>query len=167
MLVCLAGCAKFSAECELIVVPRLMLTQGSDENAPAFGVRLYAWYIDEKDVRDTDRRPFSYADADSGIARHRVTGEVRSHDLAARQSEEDGLIRLPVTSSPVLLVAVDPVHRLYAFRTFKYQIPLEEIRIPVSFKIWRGGQSPYEYRENEWVIRSELYDNPPQSEQAE
>jgi hypothetical protein len=124
-----------------------MTSAGSDIQNPAYMTRLYGWYIDEKDIMNW--RPDTFADADAGIIRHRVTHEVRSHGITASQLGEDIFISMIITRSPVLLVAVDPVSGMYAWRTFKYQIPLQTTRVPVSFKTYLDT---YPYKENEWTI---------------
>ncbi|MDR2912696.1 MAG: hypothetical protein LBV38_05295 [Alistipes sp.] len=143
----ITGCTKFTPDCELVVLPRLMTSAGSDIQNPAYMTRLYGWYIDEKDIMNW--RPDTFADADAGIIRHRVTHEVRSHGITASQLGEDIFISMIITRSPVLLVAVDPVSGMYAWRTFKYQIPLQTTRVPVSFKTYLDT---YPYKENEWTI---------------
>jgi hypothetical protein len=113
--------------------------------------RVYVWYIDETDARDGIWRPGSWADAEAGIVRHRNTGEVRSHALVGYQSDEDNCVHLVLTKSPVLLVAVDPINRFYAWRVFRYKIPLESIRVPVTFRVWRWEQP---YVESDWTVVS-------------
>jgi hypothetical protein len=159
----LAGCKKYSVECELVVQPRVMVSQGSDPRTPAYMARVYVWYIDEKEHLNNPWRPASWADADAGIVRHRSTGEVRSHGLAGTQSEEDGYIHIPLTSSPVLLVAVDPINRFYAWRTFEFEIPLERVLVPVTFRTYYNTtQIPY--REEEWTVMSEEKEKAPVEE---
>ncbi len=136
-------------------MPRRMATQGSDTQSAANMVRLYAYYISESDAHNGNWRPESYADADAGLVRHRISGEILSHGLVREQNADDTYIHMVVSRSPVLLVAVDPIAGFYAWRTFKYEIPLAEIRIPVTFKVWQWAQP---YRENEWTITSERYE---------
>jgi hypothetical protein len=154
MALALAGCTKYSVECELVVQPRVMVSQGSDPLTPAYMARVYVWYIDQKDFLDNPWRPASYADADAGIVRHRTSGEVRSHGLVGTQSQEDGYIHIPLTNSPVVLVAVDPINRYYAWRTFEFEIPLERVLLPVTFRTYyQETQIPY--REEEWTIMND------------
>ena len=158
-LMALAGCKKYSVECELIVQPYVMVTSGSDVHTPGHLIRVYVFYTDEKNYLNPEWRPGSWADAEAGIIRHRTTGEERSHGLVGTQSDEDGYIHITLTSSPMLLVAVDPVNKFYAWRTFKYEVPLERLFVPVSFKIY---QPPY--KEFEWNVASERSENAPQED---
>lgn len=154
-----ASCTKYTVECELVVQPYVKITQGSGDNTPAYLARAYVYYIEEKEFLNPNWRPESYADADAGIIRHRTTGEIRSHGLMAGQGE-DGFVRITVTSSPMLLVAVDPVNKFYAYRTFQYKIPLERILIPVTFKIYQGTQ-PYKETDG-WTYAGEQNGDTPQ-----
>ncbi len=124
-----------------------MVSSGSDLLTPAYMARAYVFYIDKKEFLNPTRRPASYADAEAGIIRHISTGEVRSYNLSGAQGE-DNYIHLPLTKSPMMLVAIDPVNRIYAWRTFQYEIPLERLFVPVTFKAYQ--QTPY--TENLWRV---------------
>jgi hypothetical protein len=129
-----------------------MTSPASDALTPAYMVRVYATYISDADVLDEGVwRPESWADAEAGLVRHRTTGEVRSHGLMGVQDEEDTYVHLILTSSPVVLVAVDQMNKFYAYRVFRYEIPLETIRVPVTFKTWQWERP---YKENEWTFVS-------------
>jgi hypothetical protein len=152
--VVLASCARYDPECELVLQPRVMVSQGSDPLTPAYMARLYVWYITEREYLDNPWRPASWADAEAGVVRHRTSGEMRSFGLSGVQGEEDGFIHVPLTRSPVLLVAVDPVNRFYAWRTFEFKIPLERVLVPVTFRTYyNADQIPY--REEEWTVMSD------------
>jgi hypothetical protein len=159
-LLALAGCKKYSVESELIVQPYVMVTSGSDVHTPGHLVRVYVFYTDQKEYLEPQWRPGSYADAEAGILRHLSSGEERSHSLVGTQSEGDGFVHITLTRSPMTLVAVDPVNKFYAWRTFKYEVPLERLYVPVSFKIYQ----PQPYKEMEWRVASERGENIPQDE---
>ncbi len=153
-LLALAGCTKYNVECELVLQPRVMVSEGSNPLTPAYMARVYVWYIDKKEHLDHNWRPESYADAEMGVVRHRGTGEVWPFGLTGTQAE-DGYVRIPLTSSPVLLVAIDPVNRLYAWRTFDFRIPLERVYVPVTFRTYyRPEQFPY--RDGDWTVLREV-----------
>lgn len=164
-VVALAGCTKYSVECELVVQPRVMISAGSGSSTPAYMARVYAWYIDDKDIANW--RPGSYADAEAGLVRHRTTGEVRSHGLMAVQrtdfqSVEDSYVHLIISRSPVLLVAVDPVNRFYGYRKFEYKVPWDRALVPVTFKTWQLS-----YDEYGWKMISELSEQPSEEQESE
>ncbi len=156
----LAGCKKFSVECELVLQPRVMLSAGSDPRTPAYMARAYVFYVDEKEYLRPVRRPESYADAEAGIIRHVTSGEVTSYNLSGMQ-QGDNYIYLSLTQSPMMLVAVDPVNRIYAWRTFQYEIPLERIFVPVTFKAYQATP----YKENEWTVVKESDENAPPADE--
>jgi hypothetical protein len=159
-LAVLTGCKKFSVECDLVLQPRVMVSSGSDPRTPAYMARAYVFYIDEKEYRNPSWRPASYADAEAGIIRNTRTDEVRSYNLAGAQGE-DTYVHLVLTKSPIVLVAVDPVNRFYAWRTFQYEIPLERIFVPVVFRTYQTTP----YKESDWTFASEEDENATQEEQ--
>ncbi len=154
----LAGCKKFSVECELVLQPRVMVSSGSDPLTPAYMARVYAFYIDENEYRRPSILPASYADAEAGVIRRGT--QVRSHNLMGEQ-QDDTFVRLVLTKSPVLLVAVDPVNRFYAWRTFQYEIPLERLYVPVTFRTYQKDR----HKEGDWTFVSEASENATQEEQ--
>jgi hypothetical protein len=165
-LVALAGCTKYPVECELVVQPRVMVSEGSDPLTPAYMARVYVWYINKKEHLDHKWRPESYTDAEAGVVRHRDTGEVWSFGLSGTQSGEKGYVHIPLTSSPVLLVAIDPVNKLYAWRTFEFRVPLESVLVPVTFRTYyRPEQFPY--RDGDWTVLRSESENTPQEENSE
>lgn len=163
-----AGCKKYDEECHLVVQPCVMVSAGSDPKTPAYMARVYAFYITERDEVDECWAPASYADAEAGIVRHLTTGEVRTFGLVAEQrekdasgedAEKDGFAHLVLSRSPVVLVAVDPVNKFYAYRTFAFQLPLRApLYVPVTFRVYNSAAA---YEENKWKIASL------ESEQAE
>jgi hypothetical protein len=159
LLSTLTSCKKYSVECELVVRPYVKITSGSDDHTLGYLIRVYAFYTDEKDYLNPRWRPASWVNAEAGLIRNVATGEVRSHDLMGGQSPEDGYVHLTLTSSPMVLVAVDPVNKFYAWRTFKYEVPLERLYVPVSFEIYQSS-----YKKYEWNVASEKSDNTPPEE---
>lgn len=155
----LAGCKKFSVECELVLQPRVMISSGSDPLTPAYMARVYAFYIDDDEYLRPDMIPSSYADAEAGVIRNGT--QMRSYSLAGEQ-QDDTFVHLVLTKSPVLLVAIDPVNRFYAWRTFKYEIPLERIFVPVVFRTYQTEP----YKESDWMIISEASENTTQEDEG-
>ena len=155
LMFALAGCTKYTVDCDLTIQPRLMVSAGSDIKTPAIMARAYVWYVSEKEAYDQTWIPESYSDAEAGIVRHRTSGEERSYDLWGAQSEEDTYVHITITSSPMMLVALDPVNKMYAYRSFKYQAPIEQVVVPVTFKPYQ--QTPY--KENDWIVISERDEN--------
>lgn len=154
----LAGCKKVSAECEFVIKPRLMVAEGSNPDQPAYMVRVYAFYNVGKLRKDAERdwRPASYAEAESGIISHTRTGEIRSYSLMGEQNDEDSFVYMTLTSSPVMLVAVDPLSRFYAYGVFEYGIPMPTFYLAVHFKKWET-EAPYKDGQY-WTVVSAEYE---------
>jgi len=155
-----AGCKGYDQECHLVVQPYVMVNAGSDPKTPAYMARVYAFYISERDEVDECWAPASYADAEAGVIRHESTGEMRTFGLVAEQREKDttgedpekdGYAHLVLSRSPLVLVAVDPVNKFYAWRTFAFALPLRApLYVPVSFKVYNSAS----YVENKWTVVS-------------
>ncbi len=141
------SCTKVSPECEIVVRPRLMVTDGSDPDTPAYGARVYAFYV-EGNVSDIKLwRPDSRADAEAGIVTNSRTGEVRSFNLVGEQVESED-ISLVVSRSPVVLVVVDPSSGMWAHRGVEYDIPLARLYLTARFR----QEKPTPYNELEWTV---------------
>lgn len=146
VMLCLAGCAKYSTEMLLIITPRSLPVQSSPPASPAYMITAYSYYIPADDIDNW--APRSYAEAEAGIIRHAATGQARSHDFA-REQGEDTFIRFTLSRSPVLLVAVDPINRFYAWRKFEYPVPIETMNIVLRFLLWR---TEARYTDSLWNI---------------
>ncbi len=131
-------------------MPRVMAVPSSPADGVGYLVRVYAFYISKEDAFAKSWAPANYADADAGIIRHATTGEVRSQSLVEGQGEDD-FVHLTITSSPLVLVAVDPVNHFYAYRIIEYQIPMPKLYIPVRFQLWKTEP----YTDSEWRIAGE------------
>lgn len=162
LLLCASSvsCVKFSPECEVVVRASVQTAQGSTPGVtPAYMARVYAFYISPEEMKARTWAPESYADAEAGIVRHIDTGEIRSTSLVGGQGE-DGWVHLVVSSSPVLLVAVDPVNRFYGYRTIEYMVPLPRLVIPVHFQLWRTEP----YTDSLWWMAPDKSEEPDQDE---
>ena len=159
---CLSGCAKYSAECELVIMPRLLKASNSALDTPAEQVRIYAFYNLGKYKGDVEKwRPASYADASEGVvSRNSNPDDFRIYNLMAEQSDEgdDTYVRLVLSSSPVMLVAVDPVNRFYGWRVFEYMIPMPQVYMPVRFQIWKPTTDLPVYEDLLWKMTGEKFD---------
>ncbi len=131
-LLSFAGCVKFDSECEFIIKPRWLpvsMNEQSSPDNPAYMVRVYAFYNVGKNPSEAERwRPRSFAQAEAGIIHHRTSDQRHSYSLVGEQGD-DKLVHLTMTSSPVVLVAVDPLNRFYAYGVFEYGIPMPQLEI--------------------------------------
>ncbi len=122
-------------------------------------VKMYAFYIPEGDIHNW--RPNSYAEAQAGIVTHQKSGKQRAHGLVAGQ-RDDNYIHLVITKSPVLLVTVDEFDKMYAWRTFEYEIPAAKVYIPVHFSTYKGSVEAPSYDDgngkNKWTVVNANYE---------
>lgn len=148
-------CAKFSPECEFVIKPRLRRMSMDKPGSPAYMVRVYAFYNIGKTRSLAEKwRPRSFAEAEAGIINRRGSDEVRSYSLVGEQGE-DTFVHLTMTSSPVMLVAVDPLNRFYAYGVFEYEIPLPRLEIVLPINGWLDKEP---YKEAYWTVINEKYD---------
>lgn len=148
----LAGCVKYSVDCRLAIRPRILTTQSSPaDGQAAYMVRIYATYVPEAGKERW--APESYADADAGIIRNMDSGAARSHGLMAEQAEGSETVDMTLSNSPVILVAVDPINRLYAYRYFEYKPPLrQEVLMTLRFLLWKPEAR---YVDSYWTVVNE------------
>lgn len=153
-----AGCGKAVVDCEIVVSP---LTQNV-QNGPlheAYMVTVYAWYLSSDEWHVT-----SYGNAEAGIIEHKVTGELRGHDFAQGQDETDAKVRFRFTRPTVLMVAVDPINKLYAWRQFNIPENFPLLYADVRFIIWRS-LTTFEYKEQGWTVVNEALRNAEEEEE--
>jgi hypothetical protein len=145
-------------------MPRRKAFASSPPDGKAYQVRIYVFYIGRgtKPAQFTEAenwRPLSYADAEAGIITNKYTGEVRSTEFF-REQAEDSYIYLPLTSSPVVLVAVNEYDKYYAWRAFKYESPMPRIVISVMFDLKKStAENPYfKDSSNGWIVTAEQFE---------
>jgi hypothetical protein len=167
-MVALVNCGgKGVYETDLIIRPRIKISEGSaDAGEPAYQMRLYAWYISDKEKKDNEWVASSWEDADGGIITNTRTGERRSFEFLAEQpqielaegeelKDEDTYIHLTLTRSPVFLVAVDPINRFYAYRTLEMPKPMSWMRLTLMIRTWKEREKWLE-----WTVTSADYVKP-------
>ena len=166
----MSGCAKYTSDCEVVIRPRVLRVQSSPSSGEAaYMVKVYAYYISEDDIENW--APASYADAESGFIRHKISGETRRSGFMREQPDyddgaldEDTYIRFTFSNSPIFLVAVDPVNKFYAWRELEYKVPLDRLTIVLRFQLWKNAE---QYKDSEWYISSENFDNLAETEESE
>jgi hypothetical protein len=146
----------------LLIKPRRLVVDSSPKDGLAYDVRVYAFYIGQGikpgDIEAAkDWRPLSYSDAESGILTNIKTGEVRTTGFF-REQDEDHFIRMTLSSSPVVLVAVNAMDRYYAWRVFNYEIPMPHVEIVLRFLLNKSTAETPEYRDSLWSVVAEKYE---------
>jgi hypothetical protein len=163
-VVALAYCGKGDYETDLIIRPRIKISEGSaDAGEAAYQMRVYAWYISKNERLNNEWQAASWEDADAGIITNVRTGERRSFEFLASQPEitlaegeelldEETYIHLTLTRSPVFLVAVDPINRFYAYRSLEMPKPMPWMRLTLMIRTWKEREKWLD-----WTITSADY----------
>jgi hypothetical protein len=164
LLVGVTACGKADYETDLIIRPRIKISEGSAaEGEAAYQMRVYAWYITKDEKLNNLWEASSWEDADAGIITNIKTGERRSFEFLVAQPEielaegeelkdEDTYIHLYLTRSPVFLVAVDPLNRFYAYRSLEMPKPMPWMRLTLMIRIWKEREKFLD-----WTITSADY----------
>ena len=151
VLFALCACTKVKTDCNYVIVPHIQVEKNSAETTPQ-GLVAYARYGSAE--RWTVA---SYADASQGIFSDTESAEQRSYSLSSVQ-DQDGNIVFRFTSSPLVLVVVDPTYGIYAWRSVTLTDNLWNLIVPVRFRPWR---TDYTYTESKWTVVNEA--NAPES----
>jgi hypothetical protein len=164
VLMALSACVKYTATCELVVMPRRMPVESSPTDGAAHMVRIYVIYIGKGKINENldikDWRPMSYSDAEAGMITNTKTGGVKYASLY-RQQGDDSYVRLPITSSPAVLVAVNEMDEYYAWRYFEYEVPMPRMEIVLRFMLWKSTDQAPLYSDSEWTVGSAAWPDTP------
>lgn len=153
------GCFKsISYDTEYILRPYVQVeNQGPITSAP--GVRAYAF-----DADTAGWMVASYADALEGVLTSKRSGAgqvLRPVAVSEPCPPSDTIassldwIRMRIDGSSRMIVAVDPQHRLYAYRQQEFQANLSPYYVAVTFRSWRNS-----YTEGGWRVINEFYIEP-------
>ncbi len=147
VLLCFGGCAKYTPDCEVIVMPRRAPVKASERKVePAYQVKVFAYYMSEKEMDKW--APKTYAQAQSGQVLNADTGEIRPYNLMAQQAG-DTYVHVTISNSPVMLVAVNEYDKFYAWRMLKYEIPTAKLEIVLRFMLW---ETTAPYKNSDWIV---------------
>jgi hypothetical protein len=163
-IVAFTTCGKGNYETDLIIRPRIRISEGSaPEGEAAYQMRVYAWYITKDEKLNNLWEAASWEDADAGIITNIKTGERRSFEFLVEQPEielaegeelndEDTYIHLALTRSFVFLVAVDPLNRFYAYRPLEMPKPMPWMRLTLMIRTWKEREKWLD-----WTVTSADY----------
>lgn len=104
----------------------------------------------------------SYDDALAGVITSKSDPAVRqSAPLAASQpyvfEGAEGWISLALDRERQMIVAVDPVDRLYAYTDQSIGVNLSPLYVSLTFQPWKTG---FSYKNGNWSIYNEFYEPP-------
>lgn len=150
----LAGCFKeVSMRTDVVLKPWVQ----AESNGELQGVEdPVAWAFEADTAQWTVA---SYADALAGRLTDKRTGAEGPRPVEGAlmriDSVEIDLVSMHVERSPVVLVAVDPVNRLYGYRQLELGENLSPLWVSVVFRPWRLMRK---YVDGAWRMVNEFYE---------
>ncbi len=112
------------------------------------GIIAYAFAADT-----TQWTVASYEDALNGVLTSKTSGEKRS-DAMERVEQSDSTVVLQLTVTPVTIVVVDPINKLFAWRMTEVVENLPDLYVSVTFRPWSAKKL---YVEGPWRMNNEAY----------
>ena len=153
----LAGCFKDVSYKTNYVLKPLAQAQTVDPVEPFEGLKAYSF--------DADTALYtvsSYEDALNGVISlkgrpsERITTPVSTSAPYEREGTT-GWVSLELRSPTQMVVAVDPVHRLYAYTQQEVEVNLPNLYVALTFRTWKEGNS---YKDGNWSYYNEFYAPP-------
>lgn len=151
----LTGCFKDVSYKTTYVLKPLMQRVSGDLLEPVEGASAYAF--------DADTAAWfvaSYDDALSGVISLRSDpAQKRSDPTAVAEPDEtfEGRLRMKLGLRSQMVVAVDPVNRLYAYTQQKNAANLPYTYVTLLFRPYRQGTT---YRDGNWIFGNDFYTPP-------
>lgn len=148
------GCfKKVTLDCRYNVRPYFqaesggVAVQGENTIAYAFAADTTQWTV------------ASYDDALNGVLTSKTSGEKRT-DALVRAEQEEQMVVLQLTVTPVTIIVVDTEHRLFAWRMTEVAENLPDLYVSVT---WRPWSTKKQYIEGPWRMNNEAYVAPEQT----
>lgn len=151
------GCFKDTSLRTNYVIKPLSQTLSTDPYEPFEGLKAYAFSADTNLYTVA-----SYEDALNGVISlkgqpsEQITTPVATSEPLEREGTT-GWVKLSLSSPTQMIVAVDPVHRLYAYTQQELEVNLPNLYVTLPFKIWKEGTS---YKDGNWSFYNEFYTPP-------
>ncbi len=95
----------------------------------------------------------SYDDALNGVLTSKTSGEKRS-DAMERVEQSDSTVVLQLTVTPVTIVVVDPINKLFGWRMTEVAENLPDLYVSITFRPWSVKKR---YVEGPWRMNNEAY----------
>lgn len=146
--VVVTGCfKKVTMDCRYHVRPYYQAESGGVA-VQGEGIIAYAFAADT-----TQWTVASYEDALNGVLTSKTSGEKRS-DAMERVEQQDSTVVLQLTVTPVTIVVVDPINKLFAWRMTEVVENLPDLYVSVTFRPWSAKKR---YVEGPWRMNNEAY----------
>ena len=68
-----------------------------------------------------------------------------------------GWLQMPIKDAVQMIVAVDPIHKLYAFTSQEAILNLPDLFVVLTFMPWREGDT---YKVGNWIFRNDFFEKP-------
>ena len=152
----LAGCFKDVSYKTNYVLKPLAQAQTVDPVEPFEGLKAYAF-----DADTAFYTVASYEDARNGVIARmddlsdRIASPVAAAEPCVREGTV-GWVQMPLSAETQMVVAVDPVNRVYAYTQQELDVNLPNLYVSLIFKPWKG----FSYKEGNWSFYNEFYAPP-------
>lgn len=151
------GCSKDTSIRTNYVIKPLSQTLSTDPYESFEGLKAYAFSADTNLYTVA-----SYEDALNGVIslKSQPSEQISTPVATSEPYEQEGVtgwVYMQLSSPTQMIVAVDPVHRLYAYTQQELEVNLPNLYVVLPFKLWKEGTS---YKDGNWSYYNENYTPP-------
>ena len=151
-----AGCFKDVSYKTNYVLKPLAQAQTVDPIEPFEGLKAYAF-----DADTVFYTVASYEDALNGVIARKddLSDRIASPAATAEPCVREGTVgwvQMPLSAETQMVVAVDPINKVYAYTQQELDVNLPNLYVSLIFKPWKG----FSYKEGNWSFYNEFYAPP-------
>lgn len=162
LVILFAACALLSScfkevalRTEYILRPEVQAKSAVDTPEPFDGVFAYTYYL----LDTLEWGVASYTDAmqKTLTAKNDPTRKLTTPDVVSQPDNTEGAVgwsRMTLTAPRQLIVAVDSVHRIYAYTQLELVENVFTLYVTLPFELWREG---FSYKNGKWSFYNNFY----------